>query len=286
MPRYRQAHAFQLGDYWLSQRRGSPAWCRTWFDASTRQTKRVSLGTTDLPEAKECLTEWFVAENRPQQAPASDFTIAQALLSYWVDHAQHLSSHGTAQIYSRYWLDYFGETVVGDLTGMKIQTNFRAWLQKKGMKASSINRVLVVGRAAFNRAYRNGEIDAAPHIAMIEEGEAPPLGRPLEFSEMVRLIEQVNSDHMLAFCLLMMGTSARPDAVRELTREQIDFENGLIRLNPPGRPQTKKYRPTVKLPNTLYDYLYRAPPGPLIAFRGKKVAQVRTAVTGRSGPRG
>ncbi len=42
----------QIGNYWLSQRTGSKNWCRTWFDAATRQTNRASLGTTDIQEAK------------------------------------------------------------------------------------------------------------------------------------------------------------------------------------------------------------------------------------------
>jgi hypothetical protein len=49
---------FQIGDYWLSKRHGSEQWCRTWFDPRARQTRRTSLGTTDLREAQLKLAEW------------------------------------------------------------------------------------------------------------------------------------------------------------------------------------------------------------------------------------
>ena len=47
----------QIGDLWLSKRRGSQQWCRTWYEAG--QTKRSSLATADLEEAKLALLDWF-----------------------------------------------------------------------------------------------------------------------------------------------------------------------------------------------------------------------------------
>ena len=50
-----------------------------------------------------------------------------------------------------------------------------------------------------------------------------------------------------------LGRGARPEAVLELHSRQINFEDGLVHLNPPGREQVaKKYRPVVRLPDALW----------------------------------
>jgi integrase len=56
----------------------------------------------------------------------------------------------------------------------------------------------------------------------------------------------------------MLGTAARPDAIFDLTFDRCDFESELIVLNPPGREQTKKHRPTVKMPRSLIPMLRHA----------------------------
>lgn len=60
MPKYTK-RTFQVGEYFLAQRPGSPASLRCRYNAHTRQTERVSLGTSDFEEAKRLLTD-FVAE--------------------------------------------------------------------------------------------------------------------------------------------------------------------------------------------------------------------------------
>ena len=43
------------------------------------------------------------------------------------------------------------------------------------------------------------------------------------------------------------ATAARPQAILDLRWQQVDFAAGMIRLNPPGRIQTAKRRPTVPM---------------------------------------
>ena len=54
-------------------------------------------------------------------------------------------------------------------------------------------------------------------------------------------------DHVLMFCLVACNTLCRPGANLDLTLSQCDLEHGLVNLNPPGRRQTKKHRPTVPM---------------------------------------
>jgi integrase len=50
-------------------------------------------------------------------------------------------------------------------------------------------------------------------------------------------------------------------------------------LNPPGRTQNKKRRPTVRMPQFLRDELWpiRQDAGPVISFHGKPIKEVKAA---------
>jgi len=65
-------HTGQIGEYWLSQRKGSDAWCRTWFDKRTRQTKRASLGSDDFQQAQLNLYKWIVNNQILKNAYSGD----------------------------------------------------------------------------------------------------------------------------------------------------------------------------------------------------------------------
>ena len=142
-------------------------------------------------------------------------------------------------------------------------------------ETTAISRILSVGRAAINRAWKQGEITAAPFIKDVPVGAKQPRGRPLSIEELRSLYHRARHEHIRRFILWMLGTAARPDAVLELRRDQIDFEHGLIHLNPQQRAQTKKYRPSVKLPNALRQHL--GEDETIIAYRGRPIRSVKTA---------
>ena len=58
--------------------------------------------------------------------------------------------------------------------------------------------------------------------------------------------------------MIAFNTLARPEAILELRRFQVDIANRLIRFNPPGRKQTKKIRPTLPVTSTLLPWLEQA----------------------------
>lgn len=276
MPKY-EKREYQVGDYWLSQRENSRAWYRMWFDPDTRQTRRASLGTTDFQEAKQKLNEWFVLNQRPQNAGTDRITLAQTLHTYWHDHGQHIASAESARISCQYWTEYFRDATIAEITPLRVQEGFHRWLAGKGLSPGTVSRVLSVGRAAINRAWKNGEIASVPFIGDVSRDGADPRGRPLNMDEMSALLTVMETRHLLKFALLMIGTVARPDAVRDLTKAQCDFEHGLIHLNPPGRKQTKKHRPTVKMPQTLRPVLEGSDDGHLIQYHGQHVDSIKGA---------
>ena len=164
-------------------------------------------------------------------------------------------------------------------TDIPLQESFHEWLRAKGQVNTTINRILSVGRAAINRAFKRGEIRHSPHITMLEKGTADPRGWPLEVDEIRLMIKGSTSEHLIDFIYWMLGTGARPEAITDLTWEQVDFESEIIHPNPAGRTQNKKYRPTVKLPSTLRDRHNKQTlhSGPVIFYKGRSVKSVRTA---------
>jgi integrase len=64
-------------------------------------------------------------------------------------------------------------------------------------------------------------------------------------------------DHEAAFryIILALNTWARPEAICQLSvKRQIDFDRALVHLNPPGRLQNKKVRPTIRLTENLREW--------------------------------
>jgi integrase len=66
----------------------------------------------------------------------------------------------------------------------------------------------------------------------------------------------VRQENLFRFVIMALNTWARPEAVIDLRRDtQIDWPFGVVDLNPPGRRQTKKFRPRIKLTENLADWL-------------------------------
>lgn len=147
MPKY-EKREYQVGDYWLSQRENSRAWYRMWFDPDTRQTRRASLGTTDFQEAKQKLNEWFILNQRPQNAAADRITLAQTLHTYWHDHGQHIASAESARISCQYWTEYFRDATIAEITPLRVQEGFHRWLTGKGLSPGTVSRVPQCPRGA------------------------------------------------------------------------------------------------------------------------------------------
>lgn len=267
----------QIGDYWLSKRRGSDNWCRTWYDAATRQTRRESLGTTDFQEGKLRLWEWFAKHGRVAQQQPQEAALAMVLVRYWERHASALPSAEFAKIALRYWTEYWGEATVSEITTER-QREFIKALAESGKSQGYIKRILSVGKAALNHAYKEGEVASVPYIIPGEDAE--PRDRVLSVAESAALWLATQQPHERMMLALLFGTLARPEAALDLRREYVDTTRWLLTQNPPGRKQTRKYRPVVPVPYFLRETLLAAPDGPLVAWHGKAIASFKTAWRG------
>src|SRR4051812_40299579 len=97
MPRKRDR--FRVGDYWLDCRPNSPNWCQCWLDrqARPRQTRRASLGTDDLEQAKLMLLAWIQTNTTMTKEAPGSVALATCLARYYQNQAQALRSADQAR---------------------------------------------------------------------------------------------------------------------------------------------------------------------------------------------
>ena len=98
----------------------------------------------------------------------------------------------------------------------------------RGLATANIRRILSVGQAALNRAYREGEITAVPQILLSLAPQAEARERLLTIDEARALFAGANEPHQFLYLMLAFATAARPAAILELTTFQVDSEARLI----------------------------------------------------------
>jgi integrase len=266
---------YQVGEWYLCQRAHSPAWYRARFNRKTGRTERISLGTIDENVARERLTTWFFENRRltADGAPPEAMALADALLDYWNNHAVHLASARSRKILIRYWNEFWGDASIAEVRSAPRQEAFHRFLAAKGLNPGSINRTLECGAAAINRAWKRGVISSAPYVMKVPDNRVAPKGRPLSVEELRAFYHGSAEGHWRDLMIIIIGTACRAEAARALTIEQMDFENGLITLNPEGREQTIKYRPVVRMPDTVRRRFQGRPAGFLVRWRGERIGK-------------
>ena len=276
--------AYKVGPYWLSRANGSQAWYRTWYDPEKRRTKRSSLKTSDFGEAKQRLMDWVVKNHRQSELEAGDADLATILLRYWEDHAKHQEGSSVVKTHLRYWTEHFPRKSIAEATEFSAMKKFKSDLAERGYAPATVNRILAVGKAAMNQAWKKGELAKVPPIPMERVGRQEPMGRPLSVQECADLLDCAktrDADHLWRFIIFALGTAARPRAILDLQYGQIDLEEKLIDLNPPGRNQNKKYRPIVRLPDALSEIVESdgrmARDAHVVSYRGERLVSVRTS---------
>lgn len=144
-------------------------------------------------------------------------------------------------------------------------------------RAITVRNELAVIRAALNWCEKHKSIGKAPFIQM------PPLP-PSQVGHITKeqfrkLVDGASRPHVKLFLKLAVGTGARSNALLDLTWDRVDFERGLIVLNPIDRVQTSKYRATVPMNDQLREALQEAKAGAMsdyvIEHGRQKVASIK-----------
>jgi integrase len=274
------------GPYWLIRDRATDVYYVSWYDEQTRQTRRRTLRTSSGVEAEK------IAEQLEKNGITGDpkafldkkpMTLTGEVLDHYKKVRVPRIRSGDAAINAieNYLRPALGNMPVAVLRKRDI-TNFQDRMIQEGHKIGYVSRVSSTLRAALNLAVDDEEIPAAPIVPEIRgdaEIEAEALrGRELTIVEVAKLFDAISDIHMLNYSIAEINTAARPEAVLELIAEQIDWHHNLVELNPPGRIQTKKFRPIMRISATWAPWLKTVTSGPIVTYRGEAVKSIKTAM--------
>lgn len=267
----------RIGGFWLTQRGGSEAFYVEWYDAEDRRTHRRSLRTRDLQEAELRLAQWVTEHARIRDERPQDVPLATVLERYYREHAVHTRSSEAAKHALRYWLEWFKDVSVSEVTKPR-QAAFVRWLEDNGKSRGYVRRIISIGRAAMRYAVDAGYILSSPPVTIPEAEDAEDTAARLPLltlEQSAALMAVRKPEHVQRYCLIAFCTLARPEAILQLKRFQIDMQNRVLRLNPPGRRQTKKRRAVVPICQTLYDALITWPEDILVSWKGRELRSIR-----------
>lgn len=268
-------------------------WYERHSDKPGGRVNRASLGTSDLETAKEKLVA-VVLGDAPKDPIAPDQVQFSLIKKHYMDgHGNFIRSKNAAERAFTLVLRYL--KTVADLTSPKVsdfslarQEAFMKWCRDEHeLSAKSIGTYMAMIRAGMEYCAKPRVITdskgkereartllAAPFIQTSEKEICRVTGLPrpaprdfLPADEQVAAFldatydetdakETADREHIFRYCIMALNTWARPEAICELNvSTQVDFTNGLVHLNPPGRAQNNKYRPTIRLTDNLRAWL-------------------------------
>lgn len=257
------------------------------FDQTTGQVRRISLRTDRISDACEavrsCLDAGFEDEFIDFLRRRRIVTVRDLLT--WHQLGLELSpSREIEKINIKILL----ESQIADrrLAGLMPQDfeALRASWMAPGTAISTVSRRLSTLRAAGYRAIKAREISAIimPKVPEVRTRNhilsAKPKGDACSAAELARLYDAIEQPHLKVLFALLFATASRSGALLDLTREQCHPQFGLIELNQPGRQQTKKWRPTIRLIKPMVAWIEPAPPGLLVHWRGNAVHSIKTGL--------
>lgn len=297
---------FQLGDYWIGQELTCGAYYRYWYDEERRRTRRKSFGrNVTFEQAKKELAKLYLEEPREQQQAADSVSFTRVRNFY----LKHRGNKARAKVGIRYALklmtDYLKFSLkrapmVSDMT-LARQKGFMAWCHHKhNLSAKTISIYLSYIKASVNfcatpQLIIDGKGDEreililnnAPKIfdseALISEATGLPRSRPRDWiptdKQLAHWIDCIPEDndhaHIFRYVIMALNTWARPEAITDINvKAQVDFERDIIDLNPPGRLQNKKVRPSIRLTNNLRGWLLHWRDAYPIQYKGRPIDQV------------
>lgn len=236
------------------------------------RSQRTSLRTDNLQVAQERFHGWLKARSEDQLANSRQ-TLANAFRLYIQQHGPTVASPETLEHVSKKLIVWFGDQTLADITRKDIEAFTKARLTgaigSRAVSPGTVRKELAILRAVFNfmvkkvepKEYRVNPMQL-PYVPLPPRPAARD--RVLTETELAMIRESCTPadgermDRISRYLWLLMETGARSEALRTLTWDQVDLEQGLIQLNPWGRHQTTKRRPTIPISSDLLPVLKRA----------------------------
>jgi len=259
MPR-RGQKLFEFRGRWIDNVPGTDRFYYFWYDQRSGTVRRKTLGTNDIEAAKETLIQRLTIEEPDLQSP--DRAHLSIVMERYLLTTDDKPSGDNNRTCAGHVVAHFGdEATVSNMTPDAQRAFVKALSADKRYSPAYIARIQAIASAAINHALREGHLSAAPKIISGEKAIADILDvakpGPRQWVPTMEQLGQVYDylafDYQRRFMILMLCTMARPTAVLDLHRSQR--QGNVLDMNPPGRRQSTKYRPMVRICDTLARWL-------------------------------
>lgn len=247
-------------------------------DDGSERLRRISTYEHQKSVAVKRFAAWLAALDGSDVVGGHNrvFTLRETLQAYRKTRLKELRSLRREVFAIEYGIQhllnfYDGNTPIRQMCQPKIDQYIDARrngiVNGKRVRDTTIARELRVLRAAINHCVKYGLLapNEAPQFTVPESHS--PRDRVLSKKELNTLFEaayalQENGvgrlGQLYRYVTLLYFTMSRAAAIKALTWEQVDFENKVIHLNPAGRVQTRKRRPSVPMSDKLMPILQQA----------------------------
>tara|TARA_B100000378_G_scaffold123871_1_gene99966 strand:- start:1152 stop:2135 length:984 start_codon:yes stop_codon:yes gene_type:complete len=239
-----------------------------WYEQGKR--RRRTLDAHDRPGAEaEARTIWRTSSDEP-------WTVGRIMEGYIASLAADDKPSTPRRRDAWKAMKPFWERTDPTLVDEQMCRDYAA--QRKAGPATIRYELLQVS-TALGWARKAKAIEAKPDMWLPAVSERK--ARHLTHAQFEKFFAAVRAPHARLYVLLGLYTMARPTAILELTWDRIDFDRGLIDLNPAGRRQTAKRRPVVTMNDELRAELVAAYEARQIAYvierGGKPVKSIKKA---------
>lgn len=269
-------------------------WEIRWTDGG--RSARRSTRTSDPSLAQKVLANFILLDERERAVAArgeGPMLVGDCIgdpevpaKDYWHEHVvPNVAAKERAGYNRTKLIAHFGHLAVCDISPDDVQdyvdrrsTKPQSMWTERARKLGPLGRPscphtisteLATLNAAITHAVKKKRLpkEHAPFIEL--PGTSPARDRWLAEEEADRLLaaaaipqirqrDKTKLPRVYVFIALALNTASRKCALLEMKWDQVDFDHGLIYLNPEGREQTKKKRPTVPISDELLPILERA----------------------------
>lgn len=266
----RQRGLFQLGKYWIDRVPGSANFYRFWYDAGAGEVRKRTLKTPDFEAAKIELAAIILQEGTGRAEEPNAVSFAAVMQRYYVEHSDATRSRAAAHAAGKRLNDFLGPNAKVGTFRFPKQREFMAAMLAEGLAVGSISRIMTSIKAALSHATGdddegNALLYRAPKIIYSEKDVAAALNvaepEPRNWHPDLDMIAAFlngltdEEEPLRRFAILKLAFACRSEAALEAGPFQLDKRYRLLRLNPEGRRQTKKHRPTLPVPAGLWHVL-------------------------------
>lgn len=270
MPRTRRPDPlYQRGDFALYPREGRNLEI-IWYDRGARRERSSSAGTSDLEAGKIALDRLYLAKTGGEYVPPVNRTsplVAKVISDYQLAHGDYKDSaeaigHRLAHVVN-YLATLRDKNVTCDMVNEQWIAKFRKWLfaqpirnSKRPRAPATVENSVLQLSAAISWAR---QIPAFKPIPLTQVTKTPSYRADIPMlAAMFRYaMATPRRANLLAFLRLSVATWGRPDAIMDAStkRGQWSSQARVFNLNPVGRPQTKKRRAMVPVPECIGEWL-------------------------------